>query len=652
LKGVVSNIIVVSLLLSLFAFALNVQPVRASGIIYIRADGSVDPPTAPIQRQGDLYTLTDNIGPCDSHGIIIQRDNIILDGAGFTVQGTEALYSEGVDLTSRSDVTVRNMKIEGFYYGIVLEWSCNNIICGNSLTANDWYGIWLWTSSNNRLVRNNATDNFNGIALFFSLINDVSKNNIANNEYSGIYIFSSSNNSVSENNVTHNVINNALGVYVRDSSNNNIAGNNVTNVVDGIYIENSSNNSVFGNNVADTRYIGISLFNNSSDNNVAGNDVMTNGYCGIYVYVSSNNRIYHNYFANNPTQIYSSASTNIWDDGYPSGGNYWSDYTTRYPDAVEIDDSSIWNTPYVIDASNQDNYPLMGPWTVSGENVIVIPKSGVSLTFASVISGGITTVDLTQSGPFPPAGFKREGQFYDIATTASFSGPVTLGIAYDDSGMTLQEETSLRLMHWNTETQQWEDVTSYVDMQNNVIYGETNRLSIFAVHSVLIHDLSIFSVHLEKTIVGQGYSLSIDVIVRNVGDFPEDFDVTVDLVSGQISYLSIFGVHMESGSSGAITLTWNTATFARTTYSIRAHVSHVAYEVNTADNDYTDGEVKVTIPGDVDGDWFVNIMDATQIGYYWLQGVPPAPPEVDISGDGIINIVDATVIGFNWLQHA
>jgi hypothetical protein len=235
---------------------------------------------------------------------------------------------------------------------------------------------------------------------------------------------------------------------------------------------------------------------------------------------------------------------------------------------------------------------------------------------------------------------------------ATFSGTVAVRMAYDDSSMMQQEENSLLLMRWSEETQQWEDITTHVDMENNVIYGETNHLSVFGVHSQLIHDLSVFGVHVEKTIVGQGYAISVDVLVRNVGDFAEDFDVTVDLVSGQINYFSIFGVHMESGSSGAVTLTCDTTTLARATYSVRAHVSHVAYEVHTADNDYTDGEIKVTIPGDVDGDFFVNIMDATQIGYYWLQGVPPAPPEVDITGDGIINILDATIVGLNWLQHA
>jgi len=48
---------------------------------------------------------------------------------------------------------------------------------------------------------------------------------------------------------------------------------------------------------------------------------------------------------------------NFWDDGVE--GNYWSDYEEKYPNATEIDGTGIWNTPYVIDEYNQDNYPLV-----------------------------------------------------------------------------------------------------------------------------------------------------------------------------------------------------------------------------------------------------------------------------------------------------
>jgi nitrous oxidase accessory protein NosD len=60
-----------------------------------------------------------------------------------------------------------------------------------------------------------------------------------------------------------------------------------------------------------------------------------------------------------------------WDNGYPSGGNYWSDYTTRYPNATEIDDSGIGDIPYNVtigpftpNLTVLDRYPLLSPFNI------------------------------------------------------------------------------------------------------------------------------------------------------------------------------------------------------------------------------------------------------------------------------------------------
>ena len=74
-------------LVALFSVTLHIQflqIVKASpNTIYIRSDGSLSPPTAAIQRDGDIYTLTENI----HDSIVIQRSNIIIDGGGQELQG-------------------------------------------------------------------------------------------------------------------------------------------------------------------------------------------------------------------------------------------------------------------------------------------------------------------------------------------------------------------------------------------------------------------------------------------------------------------------------------------------------------------------------------------------------------------------------------
>lgn len=85
-------------------------------------------------------------------------------------------------------------------------------------------------------------------------------------------------------------------------------------------------------------------------NNITHND------CGIRLDQSSHNKIYHNNIVDNSQQvnITTPGYGNSWDDGYPSGGNYWSDYT-----GLDASGDGIGDTPYVIDANNMDHYPLI-----------------------------------------------------------------------------------------------------------------------------------------------------------------------------------------------------------------------------------------------------------------------------------------------------
>jgi len=176
-------------------------------------------------------------------------------------------------------------------------------------------------------------------------------------------ILLSSNNTISGNDFRDNEV----GVVVRSDS-NSIFGNELTNNDAGIWLDWASSNTISGNNITRNSYGGISLAS-SSHNIIFGNNITYNNWFGVGTRRSSNNTFYHNNIVDNEAQVISwdSDSLNIWDIGYPTGGNYWSDYEERYPYAEELDDSGIWDTPYVIDENNQDNYPLMQPYSVSPE---------------------------------------------------------------------------------------------------------------------------------------------------------------------------------------------------------------------------------------------------------------------------------------------
>jgi parallel beta-helix repeat protein len=155
------------------------------------------------------------------------------------------------------------------------------------------------------------------------------------------------------------------GVDLTSTSDVTVEDANIKGFSIGIFAPFSNYDTITGNDIQQNSLYGIYI-DSSSNDGILGNSIEQNALYGIWLSSSSNNNIYHNNFVNNTQQIFTTYDEiNIWNDCYPSGGNYWSDYITRYPNAAEIDNSHIWNTPYMIDNYNQDNYPLMNPWSSS-----------------------------------------------------------------------------------------------------------------------------------------------------------------------------------------------------------------------------------------------------------------------------------------------
>ncbi len=293
-RKAIAGLVLTAFLIGMLTLTFNIQPIKASGTIYIRADGSVDPLTANITSSDNItYYFTDN----NYDSLVVQKANVVIDGAGYMLQGTGS--GTGIDAQISGpweiNVTIKNMEIVSFASGIRLSNDANITISGNEI-RNCTDGLDYGESWNNTVSGNIIANNTNGIGGSAFAYTIFSRNIIANN---------------------------TVGLYLSWASDNVIYENNITNNDYGVW------------------------------------------HSGENVY---NNTFYHNNFINNTNQVYiEQTNSNTWDNGYPSGGNYWTDFPDLYPlveDAYsgsgqnESGSDGIWDGPYEIDGNNTDNYPL------------------------------------------------------------------------------------------------------------------------------------------------------------------------------------------------------------------------------------------------------------------------------------------------------
>ena len=343
---------------------VNTQQVKSqdSKIFYILSDGSVyssTNDTVPIQQEGNVYTFTDDIFVTS---FVVQRSNIIIDGAGFNFAGDG---DRGIDVSYVNGVTIKNVNMMGgFYYGIYVLESSGTTITNNTITGN-YEGISLYTSTQNTVSGNSITNNQIGIDLLSApdnvfrdnslnngynfavygsdlshFINDIDASNTVNGKK--IYYLVNKNNMVISpdtypdagfvaivgcTNITVRDLelsNNGQGILLAYTTSSTIGQNVITNNYNGILLFRSSSNVVSSNSIIDN-YRGIQFSNSSNSNSITANNIsgntnglflfessqnaisgnnITDNNTGIGFRASSSNRIMSNYFVNNEVQVY------------------------------------------------------------------------------------------------------------------------------------------------------------------------------------------------------------------------------------------------------------------------------------------------------------------------------------------------------------
>ena len=211
--------------------------------------------------------------------------------------------------------------------------------------------------------------------------------------------------------ITDNIMShNKWGIWLgHESSENYIARNNIGHSAkDGIFLYCGHNNSISHNVIYNSTECGLCVGNWTTNNTIAHNDLVGNGNIGIgfdiwgYWSETRDNHIHHNNIVGNKRQAIDNGS-NEWDNGYPSGGNHWSDYSGEDsfhgPDQDIPGADGIGDTPYVIDNDTADRYPLMDPVSHNGQEPFMddVEPMAVAGENVTVVVGENVTFDASES---------------------------------------------------------------------------------------------------------------------------------------------------------------------------------------------------------------------------------------------------------------
>lgn len=440
------------------------------------------------------------------------------------------------------------------------------------------------------------------------------------------------------------IINNAVGVVISGDS---ITSVDDVTIEDSIFINNqmygidvkySSNTIIRDNEISDGAY-GIEL-SDSSSSHVINNTVYGTSY-GIYVPYSNNNNISTNTLTSNSWNIYLTYSnSNIVGHNEVSGGTV----------AIQLmcsESNSILNN-----TSSDSSYGIYlgrcGANTVSG-NTLLLNDWGIEL--------------YNSSGSTIKENFVRENTWGVYVAENSKANYLYHNNIINNVKQVYQDLTSGQNT-WRTPTtpyqgNYWSDYPG--EDTNGDGVGDTYRpwqgvdWYPLMVPWGLYHDIAIISVTSSATKVYVGEIVNVTVVAENQGTWTEAFNVTAKYENTTYGILEAIGtqevIDLAPEQNVTLTFIWNTIdTQPCINYTIKAESSAIPDDIDTSDNTFTDGAVKVNLPGDVDGDGAVDIQDLAMISqaYATQEGDPGYNPELDLNHDGYIDIRDLSIVGRNY----
>ena len=195
---------------------------------------------------------------------------------------------------------------------------------------------------------------------------------------------------------------------------------------------------------------------------------------------------------------------------------------------------------------------------------------------------------------------------------------------------------------------------------DSIVYASNidGDFEIFITHITTppVHNMAVTAITVPRRI---GYNtiaanqLKVNVTVANLGTVSDTVTVEISFLNGPT--LSSQTTTISPGASKTLTFGVSTQSLAIGSYTIIAKAVPLPGEADISDNTLQDGAIQVRIPGDVDGDRDVDILDAATVAFYY-GGTCATPTRymgaADLDNDCDIDIIDAAVLAFYYGTRA
>ena len=522
--------------------------------------------------------------------------------AGDTIQVGPGIYYEHVVVTKSLTIIGENPQttvVDGTANGTVFDIEASNVIISGFTirnAGNNHAAIRsekvLESDDYHRITGNIITTSQYGIYLSRSKRNTILNNTFINNPFGGIAL-----NHADNTNITANtIVESAYGMRIMFSLNNSIIGNSLSQTSYAIHLTSSSTGNTVRRNFIHVQSVGVY---SSSDNTTVDHNTVTTteGHCGIYFYNCHNGSIYYN------TLMNSSYGIRIY---MPSSSSH------------NITNNKILNTDWAIELVNANDNNFTGNWIQQNTWGIYMSFSSYNTVYHNnFIENDMQANAGTGAGNLWDNG--SEGNFW-----SDYEGEDT--DPHDGIG-----DTAYRITP-----------KGYDNFPLMTTWSE--------------HDISIQNVTLSTDETHPGAIVNITVTVKNQANTSvlETFNVTAKYDLNVIETKTVND--LAQGATQTLTFNWNTTGVAQGNYTTSAEASTVPDELNTDDNNFTDGTIKIQklFLGDINCDGIVNIDDLILLNQEF--GSTPTSPnwnqEADLNEDDKVDALDLYLLAKDYGKTA